>query len=46
MSIKERLLSIGLLEKLQSHPEYAKALRVKVCGASAPPGVKAKEEEI
>lgn len=26
MSINERLLSIRLLKKLQSHPEYAKAL--------------------
>lgn len=44
MGIKERLLSIRLMEKLQSHPEYAKALGIEVCQL-APPGARKKEEE-
>ena len=32
MGIKERILSIRLIEKLEIHPEYAKALGVEIGG--------------
>ena len=45
MSVRERILAIRLMEKLQSRPEFAKALGVEVCGKIAPPGVADKKEK-
>ena len=38
MSVKERIMAIRLMEKLQSRPDFAKAIGVEVCGEIAPPG--------
>ena len=35
MSAKERILAIRLMEKLQEHPAYAKALEIEVRVAPA-----------
>ena len=45
MSVKERILAIRLMEKLQSRPEFAKALGIEVCGEIAPPGAAEKKEK-
>ena len=45
MSVKERIMAIRLMEKLQSHPDFAKALGVEVCGEIAPPGAADKKEK-
>lgn len=31
MSAKERIMTIRLMEKLQTHPAYAKVLGVEIC---------------
>lgn len=33
MSVRERILAIRLLEKLEKHPSYANALGVEASGA-------------
>ena len=45
MSVKERILAIRLMEKLQGRPDFAKALCVEVCGEMAPPGAAEKKEK-
>lgn len=45
MSVKERILSIRLLEKLRNCPGYAKALGIEACGKLAPPGAVEKKEK-
>lgn len=45
MSVRERILAIWLMEKLQNRPEYAKALGIEVCSAVAPPGAAQKKEK-
>jgi len=45
MSVRERILAIRLMEKLQSRPDFAKALGVEVRGEIAPPGVADKKEK-
>ena len=45
MSVKERILAIRLMDKLQSHPDFAKALGVEVRGEIAPPGAANKKEK-
>lgn len=44
MSARERILAIRLMEKLQSRPDFAKALGIEVCGEMAPPGTVDKEK--
>ena len=31
MSTKERIMTIRLMKKLQTHPSYAKALGIEIC---------------
>ena len=45
MSVRERIMAIRLMEKLQSRPEFAKALGIEVCGEMAPPGATDKKEK-
>ena len=45
MSVKERIMAIRLMEKLQSRPDFAKALGVEVHGGMAPPGATEKKEK-
>ena len=45
MSVRERILSIRIMEKLQGCPEYAKALGIETCDKLAPPGAMDKKEE-
>ena len=45
MGVYERILSIRLLEKLKTDPEYAKALGIHLC-EDAPPGDREKKEEV
>ena len=45
MSVRERIMAIRLMEKLQSRPEFAKALGIVVCGEIAPPGAADKKEK-
>ena len=45
MSVRERIMAIRLMEKLQSRPEYAKALGIEVRGDIAPPGATDKKEK-
>ena len=45
MSVRERILAILLMEKLQSHPDFAKALGVEVRGEIAPPGAAEDKKE-
>lgn len=45
MSVRERILAIRLMEKLQSRPDFAKALGVEVHGKMAPPGATDKKEK-
>ena len=45
MSVRERILAIRLMEKLQSRPDFAKALGVEVCGEIAPAGATDKKEK-
>ena len=35
MSVKERIMTIRLMEKLQAKPAYAKALGIEICVAQA-----------
>ena len=35
MSAKERIMTIRLMEKLQAHPAYGKALGIKICVAQS-----------
>ncbi len=35
MSARERIMTIRLMEKLQAHPAYAKALGLKICVAQS-----------
>lgn len=44
MSVRERILSVRLMEKLQSCPEYARALGIEACEKMAPPGGAEKKE--
>ena len=45
MSEKERILAIRLMEKLQSRPDFARALGIEVRGEIAPPGAADKKEK-
>jgi hypothetical protein len=45
MSVRERILAIRLVEKLQSRPDFAKALGVEVRSEMAPPGAAEKKEK-
>ena len=45
MSVRERILAIRLMEKLQSRPDFAKSLGVEVCNEMAPPGAADKKEK-
>ena len=45
MSVKERILAIRLMEKLQSRPDFAKVLGVDVRCEMAPPGAADKKEK-
>ena len=45
MSVRERILAIRLMEKLQSHPDFARALGVEVRGEIAPLGAEDKKEK-
>ena len=45
MSVRERIMAIRLMEKLQGRPDFAKALGVEVRGEIAPPGVADKKEK-
>ena len=45
MRVRERILAIRLMEKLQNRPERARALGLEVCGAMAPPGAAQKKEK-
>ena len=45
MSVRERILAIRLMEKLQNRPDFAKALGVEVCNEMAPPGAADKKEK-
>ena len=45
MSVRERILAIRLGEKLQSRPDFAKALGVEVRSEIAPPGAVDKKEK-
>lgn len=45
MCVQERVLMIRLMCKLQSHPEYAKALGIEVRGQMAPPGATQNKEK-
>ena len=45
MSVRERILAIRLMEKLQSRPDFAKALGVEVRGEIAPPGAADKKKK-
>ena len=45
MSVRERIMAIRLMEKLQSRPEFAKALGVQVRGEIASPGAADKKEK-
>ena len=45
MSVRERLMAIRLMEKLQSRPDFAKALGVEVRSGMAPPGAADKKEK-
>lgn len=45
MSVRERILAILLMEKLQSHPDFARALGVEVRGEIALPGAADKKEK-
>ena len=36
MSVKERILTIRLMEKLQAHPAYAKTLGIEICDVRPP----------
>ena len=35
MSVKERIMTIRLMEKLQAHLTYAKALGIEICVAQS-----------
>ena len=45
MSVRERILAILLMEKLQSHPDFARALGVEVRSEMAPPGAAENKEK-
>lgn len=45
MSVRERILAIRLMEKMQSRPDFAKALGVEVRSGMAPPGAADKKEK-
>ena len=45
MSVRERIRTIRLAEKLQANPEYAKALGIEVKNARLPVGADEKSEE-
>ena len=45
MSVRERILAIRLMEKLQSYPDYAKALGIEVRNEKAPPGAADEKEK-
>ncbi len=45
MSVRERILAIRLMEKLQNRPDFAKALGVEVCNEMAPPGAADNKEK-
>ena len=45
MHVKERILAIRIMEKLQSRPDFAKALGVEVHGEIAPQGAADKKEK-
>ena len=45
MSVRERIMAIRLMEKLQNRPDFAKALGIEVCGEIAPPGAADKKEK-
>ena len=35
MSVRERIMTIRLMEKLQAHPAYARALGIEICVAQS-----------
>ena len=45
MSVRERILAIRLMEKLQIRPYFAKALGVEVRGEIAPTGAADQKEK-
>jgi DNA-binding transcriptional regulator YiaG len=45
MSVRERILAIRLMEKLQSRPDFAKALGVEVRSEMTPTGAADKKEK-
>lgn len=45
MSVRERVLAVRLMEKLQSRPEYAKMFGIEVRGEMAPPGAAQQKEK-
>ena len=45
MSVRERILAIRIMEKLQSRPDFSKALGVEVRVEMAPPGAADKKEK-
>ena len=44
MGARERILSIRLMEKLQNHPELARAMGITACENIVPPGTEEKKE--
>lgn len=44
MSVKERIMTIRLMEKLQAHPAYAKALGIEICDVRSPEATDKKEK--
>ena len=45
MSVRERILAIRLMKKLQANPAYAKALGIEVKNAQLPSDTDEKREE-
>ena len=45
MGVRERILAIRLMEKIQSRPDFAKALGVEVCVKMVSPGAADKKEK-
>lgn len=45
MSARERILAIRLMEKIQSRPDFVRALGIEVRGEIAPPGAADKKEK-
>ena len=45
MSVRERIMAIRLMEKLQNRPDFVKALGIEVRSEMAPPGAANKKEK-